>query len=116
MDLKNAHTEKLVTIERNAHFITIKLLDEMLCGIENGEESCLCIMFQDWTNTSKDQEALQMVLVGDPISDIREAVHCIRQHILPAFGPDLRSRGSWYYSTLVLGLYLHGYIGLVSVV
>ena len=57
-----------------------------------------------------------MVLMGSSISDIREAVHCIRQHILPTFGSKLRSRHSsqWFYATQVLELYLHGYVELVS--
>lgn len=42
LDLKHVGTEELVTIERNAHFIATQLLGEMLCDIENGEESCLC--------------------------------------------------------------------------
>ena len=46
LDLKHVSSKKLVAIERNAHFITIQLLGEMLCDIENGKESCLCIAFQ----------------------------------------------------------------------
>lgn len=73
-------------------------------------------MFQGWADVLTDQEALQMVLVEDPIEDIQEAVHCIRQHILPAFGPKLRSRGARYYCERVLELYLHGCVEPVSVV